>query len=305
MKDKFVPNHIPTYSELNRVCLLEGKAALLRAWYWAKYLDTKKTGWISNDQFFDFIRILGLSKKRAQQLYDTGLDEGWWKISGSGIYLTGISKVLQMLGIDNEGALVLMHQDKFSKLKTFKANCYASWFVRRSWKHFDTSDNGLIAVGEVVISRERLTNLFGITPQTQRQYERISGMIVKETFAFSKISAEDVEKIHLPENTLEGKGGTFLSDVDNDGVQELVRQLPNSYTAQSPWIEKHHKKATSSSGQILKGQQAKADRPSKVFFASSKEVREAEKNGKFHGGYMRTKNIVVRGKSRRGYEMVF
>lgn len=225
-------NHdrVRTYTDLNMVCTRDGHTHLLRVWYWLRYKDIAGCGWISKVDFIAYVNELGLGKARALQIFNDGLGT-WWEISGVGICIVGLDRVANMLETP-AGDTVQIPVSTFDTLLNFRAHIYASWFTKDSWKKVCIDDSGkMVPAGGKTISRQTLRSLFGISERTQIRYEKIADIQVTPQYGYSKVTEDNIEKLPHRENKIElEKCGVWCEDIDGDGVDELVWQIPNRYT---------------------------------------------------------------------------
>jgi hypothetical protein len=284
---------VNTYTEFSRICLRDGHTSLLRIWYWLRHLDRQSSGWISNQTFFECVTELGLTKTRAQQLYQEGLNE-WWQPSGDGIYIVGRGPIGEMLGT-KEGYTVELPESVFENIQTFRAYIYATWFSEPSWKRIRVEGKKMIPMGGRSISRGKLRELFGISESTQRRYEEIAGIMKSYQFARATVDENNFDEVPFREEFLEGeKCGQWIEF--EDGKKILVWQISNRYTVSVTYCRQRSrvKGLTGNGGPKLSGRASHH----KLFFDQKKEAEQAITHGKVQEGGI----FVKSEESERGVE---
>lgn len=277
--------YVPTYVEVNRVALRDGLSPILRAWYWVRLNDVGGCGWLTKNNFVSQVMELGVSKRRAEQIHKRGEGVFWNTNSGDYIRLVALGKIGQNIGMDtNEGRRVYIPIAAMFDLRTFNAFCYATWFARATEKCvYVDPDNRVHADGGKVLSRARLRELFGISKYTQRTYEYITKMQVEEQVAIFKVDECTVDRVPLTESFLDGEsGGVWYFDVDHDGVQELLRQIPNRYGVEMK-SEKHKKRTRVGESPSYRG--ADPINFKRVYFFNAKAAVRAVKKFDTRNGY--------------------
>lgn len=217
-------NHtdVKVYPELNRVILKHGGSVPSRTYYLLRHVDRDRAcGWVDLKEFMDGIgRFHGISKakmrhalshKDAAAFFDIDEEHGR-------VYIRSIAKVCYYY-IDNYGERVQPGKPVyislrcFPNLQRFKANLYASWFTEPK-----------------EISREKLTELFGASSQTQRNWEELSGVDKKFNWIICKEDEFDPSSKLLPRdkrNNKDDRSYTFNRKID--GTDYIAWQTVNTY----------------------------------------------------------------------------
>ncbi len=272
MTDKRPNGMMSTFTELNRVIIREKLTSAYRVWLWLRYHDPQGCGWYSKSRFIQKTMELGITKRRAMQLYVEGLGS-FWILSGDhgGITYLGIRQVCEKLDTA-PGYDVPIPIDAVSGVQLFKATLFKTWFAPESWK---TVNQWLRPTGGKAISMAKLEELFGVSRQTLRIWARLSGLKIISQFTYSKFDEYSLEHIRFPENVLEGrKGGYWLEDVDGDGEKELVMQTVNHYSVSDLEPIRNMNKSVRRHGGSVNMGGAKPKRR-RIFFDDRKKAREA------------------------------
>ena len=132
-KEKFTDG-FKSYTGLNRISLKIKQAHILRVWYELNIQDNEGCGWYPRIDFITIVKSLGLGQRRAEQIYDEGMDT-FWKQSGDdrSIRLVSKYKLARILGV-YLGDVVKLPREILRNLTKTKAHFYASFFAKDSRK---------------------------------------------------------------------------------------------------------------------------------------------------------------------------
>jgi len=214
---------IPTHPELNRIALKQHIDAEYLLWCVLRFTAVKSNSsshFIKSDAY-DAALVNGLSWSRSQ--FNRILQAGnylFWTVGESRLYLRSFDKVYNLLA-DKEAAAIA--SSRFVLIKPHKsaaarrAELYWSWFISR---------------GESTIARATIADLFGLSADQQRAYEKLLGKRIKINTNYAHIDA-DLYKNDL--KNIPQHAHNFIQEKFNDNRVEYVNviayQLPNTYNA--------------------------------------------------------------------------
>lgn len=216
-------NTIPTHPELNRIALKQQIDAEYLLWAVLRHAVAERglSGHFIKSDAYDVALVSGLSWSRSQ--FNRILQAGnylFWTVGESRLYLRSFENVYQKLA-DKEAAAIA--SAKFVLIKPHKsalnrrAELYWSWFISR---------------GEQTIARATISELFGLSQDQQRSYEKLLGKRLKINTNYAHIDA-DLYKNDL--KNIPGHAYNFIQEKFNDNRVEYVNviayQLPNTYNA--------------------------------------------------------------------------
>lgn len=213
---------IKLYPDIARAMLRQELANSGRLWLALRYLDQKQQGWLRIDVARErltkktaVLRLFGW--RQLRNLLQTGKGI-FWERDRDRIWLYGVEKVAQKLEISRLRGfpIKLPLQHLTQGIGVFRAHLYASIHSGRRQAN--------------PISRERLKQLSGITPRTQRQYDRIARVKRVQNIAIGGRATN----VSWETMAWERGGGVFeLKDKDGrlgpQNATYLAWQLPNRY----------------------------------------------------------------------------
>ncbi len=270
-------NGVATYTEFNRVCLRNGIAPTLRAYYMLRHTSENGRGWHPYEAAVAvLVDRLGITEKRATQLLAKGSGL-FWTLSGEFVYLFSVAKVGDLLEVNKEGYTVYLPEEVFEELRTFKAYLYASWFAqftRKMVKYITVNGERVsVAAGYKSISRAALRELFGVTRQTQAEYEHITNMDVQPQVK----RYEPGTDIPLPEHILDGGRGGVYGFQDPNSLW-IYKQTSNRFAINLP--AKRGKRRVKPKGGLSSKHEAEADRFYRYYFVHRKSAETAVSKGR-------------------------
>lgn len=267
---------VATFTEVNRVCLKNGSTPALRAFYMLRHTAENGRGWHTVSGAIEvLVERLGITLKRANQLLNKG-DGQFWTLSPEFVYLFGVKKLGEVLDLEKEGWTVYIPEEAFLGLQSFNAYAYASWFApytKRFFKYIKVGgETQLVFVGYKSISRAAVRELFGITRQTQTEYEHLTGMSVQGQVKREKPGTD----FSIPEASFDGKiRGVY-------GYQEgglwIYRQTSNRYAISLPC--KRGRRRVFPKGGLSTKHEAEAARKTRYYFSDRKAAVTAVEKGR-------------------------
>ena len=216
-------NLVSTHPELNRIALKQQIDAEYLLWCVLRHTVAARglSSHFSREQVYCIALAHGLSWTRRH--FNRVITQGdgiFWKAGKSLIFLTSFKRVYDALA-DKEAAAVA--SPRFVLIKPHKsalerrAEFYWSWFISR---------------GESTIARESLRDLFGLSDDQQRSYEKLLGKRIKINTNYCHVDA-DLYKNDL--KNIPGHAYNFIQEKFTDNRVEYVNviayQLPNTFTA--------------------------------------------------------------------------
>lgn len=216
---------IKTHPELNRLALKEKLDTPYIVWVVLRHEISQQN--LSGHYTKKDVRKLSASHglnfttRHWKRIIKAG-ENVFWGNSYGHLHIRSLKRVFTRLADDNarlepQFDYVRIEIHKQSAMR--RATLYHSWFMNR---------------GEVTISRATLQDLFGLTPDTQRSYERLLGknMLVKSNYCHIDADLFKKSPRNLPQHAY-----TFEHEVfENNKVYtrtEIAYQMPNTFIARS------------------------------------------------------------------------
>lgn len=220
------------YGLLGQVAIREGKSVHLWVYTLAKTLDAQVQGrgWVDTE---DLAQLYPRSRRNLLRIIQQGEGTFWRLDSGTGrLYLSSLQNVGIALGT-TLGDPVYVPTTKIQTLQKFKAANYAAFYAQGK-----------------IISRGKLSKLYGVTKQTLIRWEKLAG-IIKVTNLGKKTIKNKKDAEHLP-------------GIDRDGVwhwgDALYWQIPNTYYLDDPDLAPRHVVTNRRIRHALKAEKAPARR---------------------------------------------
>ena len=195
----------------------------LRAWIIANNYD----GSFLKSQAKNHLRSLGLNytDRHFNRILDSGMGL-FWQSNSTRFWMRGFWYVHQELGkyakpcdVSPEAENLSIKIQLSKSLQALEAEIYWAWFL---------------AVGERIVSRDTLQDLFGFSHDTQRALESLLAGRLKVSHNYAHIAAENYAENpkYLPEHNFSIKFEREIRfDEDIETVTYIQFQLPNSYLA--------------------------------------------------------------------------
>lgn len=212
---------IATHPELNRIAIKQGIDA--ECLLWAVLRDAVANKGLSSkftrEEAYSLCLEVGLSWTRRH--FNRILDQGnylFWTIGTTKIYMRSFKKVYNRLADQSAAAIassqwVMIKPQKSALLR--RAEFYWSWFAVR---------------GEQTIARDTLRDLFGLSHDQQRAYERELGkrLVVKSNYCHIDFDLYGNDIKNIPTYAFNFIQERFQDD-KVETVNVLAYQLPNTY----------------------------------------------------------------------------
>ena len=285
--------YVDTFSEFNRLSIRKKFSTLLRAWYLLRHHHIKingGSGWLSCEDTYSVLLDI-YKKNRLREILKIG-ENNWWKAKGDGYIIFGTKRIGKKLK-HKPGRRVEMPLDAFDSLQKFKAFAYATFFAYESSLYKNEQGKN--------ISRETLSSLFDISTPTQLNYERIASIKVEEQFAYDNIPRFDGEtEKYIPESEAiekykENSDKLFiLDDINLDGYQEAVYQIPNNYFVDTVFYKSNENKRIKNVGGSDQRDGASRNSKLPLYFGHEKQLRKKLKNKSRNHGYVVDKESSMR-----------
>jgi hypothetical protein len=213
------PAILRTYPELNRWAIAEGVTALYRLWLLVRALDTDGRGVVSRHALVAAMEAHGLSRRHLHRIQQHPQLSVFLTIHPDKIEYRSLKAVCLALQV-KPGRSVYVPASCVGSLETFRAHLYAAWIAAHDC---------------LLISRERLSGLFQVSPETLRRWERTTGVVV--TYNVVEVGPTDAAAAtaHLPQDarldgdrldrvyTWEYQGHTYYQTVNRYAAPQLQR----------------------------------------------------------------------------------
>lgn len=216
---------VPTHPELNRIAIKQRIDAEYLLWAVLRHYVAQRNGssHFTREQAYYIALQHGLnwSRRNFNRVIAAGLDL-FWGTDTERIFIRSFKRVYNALADKQASSVpssqfVLIQPQK--SLAARRAELYWSWFAVR---------------GEQSIARDTLTDLFGLSHDQQRAYEKLLGPRMKINSNYCHIDADLYKKDvkNIPEYAY-----SFIQEKFNDNRIEYVNviayQLPNTYIARN------------------------------------------------------------------------
>ena len=218
-------NTVAVYPSLLLAMLKQDQAAAGRVYLLLRHLDTAGRGWLPVEEIREQLTRKGsplkmMGWRRLRQIFHQGEGVFWERDTKGRIWLRSALKIALELDCHRlRGKRVeLPVKTLLGGIGTVRAHFYASFHSGRSKNN--------------PISRDTLESITGLSPRTQREYDRIAKVERQQNIAvgpkYTKITAEE---------QYWQRGRAVFTFVDSQGKQGpknqqyLAWRLPNSYKA--------------------------------------------------------------------------
>ena len=191
---------IRTYPELSRAVIAGGLSTVYRVWLILRSVDVGGSGIVGRDDARAALVAAGLTPRHLITARRVDGSEGFFTVYGNRIEYRSLECV-SLAMMTAPGRSVMIPHDALGSLENFNAHLYAAFFVKAD------------GAGRM-ISRDRLSELFGVSAETQRRWERLAGVDV--TANMGSCAAEDLDRA--------------AAIIPKDGRLDHLDRLGNSYT---------------------------------------------------------------------------
>lgn len=212
--------HLRTYIELNAHVIAQGLDGVYRLWLLARSLDQEGRGVVSLEALLATIQRFGLNRLHLRRAKLHPKVTSFFSFHQCKIEYRSLEAVCLSLGVA-PGRSVYIPAKATANLEEFRATLYAAWIAGHDDLH---------------ISREKLSNRFNISPDTQRRWEKLLGVEITANVVEVAPQDEQTAEPHIPRDhrlapfdredrcyTWKYKGKTYYRTVNRYQVQFLER----------------------------------------------------------------------------------
>ena len=175
---------LKSYTELNRFCIVERLTSLYRIWLLCRFLDPAGRGTVSLSILLAALEAHGLNRHHLRRVRKMTKCQIFFTFHQTHIEYRSLVALCLNLGV-TPGQAVSIPIGSISSTEQFHAALYTAWIARHD---------------ELYISRDRLSTLFKVSHDTQRRWERITG--VEVTYNVIEVAKGDQEaaEAHIPKD---------------------------------------------------------------------------------------------------------
>ncbi|MCA9986384.1 MAG: hypothetical protein KDE59_18875, partial [Anaerolineales bacterium] len=267
--------HIPVIPDLAFGMLKQGLASQGRLWLLMRHLDESGRGWhlqgaLRHQMTKTSYRFCG--RRQLANLLKEG--EGiFWRFGSGRIWLLSTGKVAANLGLDNATYRpVAMPVKAFlGKVGQVRAHFYATYHSAR-------------AVGDrpgMPVARETIAAITGVDPHSQRSYEKLLNLDVRQNIAIGEEIIEGEAGQALAQERAWRHGNALFTLTDYKGKQGAkgrryhAWQLPNSYGAIHAAESRGGRRRLNRQLIDLQKKGAGNDRVGRRYFANGKQLERS------------------------------
>lgn len=216
--------NLTLYPDLAMALLQQNRTAESRVWLLLRHLDEAGQGWLTMQVIRQLLaeasspwKVCGWRQLRILLAQGDGL---FWQRQGERLWLRSMVKVAAALGLTHlSGHPVTLPARLLTRpIGEVKAHFYASFHSGRNHEHQP-------------IARATLAQLSGLSPQTQRHYEKRAGVRPQSNYALGEIVTPEYQE---DRSWQQGNGTFIFNDVNGlqgaAGTRYLAWQLPNEYS---------------------------------------------------------------------------
>jgi hypothetical protein len=214
---------IATHPELNRIALLKGIDAPYLIWCVLRdeQKNNRSSGHYTKYHVKSICKDYGLNytPRHFKRIFKAG-DGLLWGLGDGTLHMRSFKRVYSRLADDtakNVPSAQFIKIDVHKSSQDRRTELYYSWFVSR---------------GEVTIARETLTEIFGLSADQQRAYEKNLGskLLKKSNYAHIGLKQWQNKPFKLPDYYYTYKRERFENNTILHEL-EIVYQLPNTFIA--------------------------------------------------------------------------
>ena len=181
---EFASGELKSYAELNRHVLQTGQTAPYRLWLLLRSCDPAGSGLVGKRQLLAAMAECGLGGRILRRVVQDPNSSIFFSVDKHRVFYRSLESVCLALGVE-PGRPVLLPLECVSGMEAFRAHLYASWFAA-------------LPRGCAMISRERLSQLFGVSEDTQRRWEACSGLVVDFNVVEVQSDDENAAESRIP-----------------------------------------------------------------------------------------------------------
>ena len=215
-------SEIKIHPGLGRVVLLHDLGLVYRVWLVLRSADVNGSGVVGRETARQALQAHGLTARHLITARRQSGSEKWFTVFPNRIEYRSLESVCVDFGVE-PGRPVVVDAGVVGNLQEFRAVVYAAWFVK-------------VDGDERTISRDTLTELFGVSHETQRRWERLAGIDVTANLGSCAVDELGKAQAIIPvDNRLDGLdrlGRSYIFErVTDDGQVVLYWRTVNSYRA--------------------------------------------------------------------------
>src|SRR5215213_9682574 len=174
--------HLRTYIELNAHVIAQGLDGVYRLWLLARSLDQEGRGVVSTQALLSAMQRFDLNRLHLRRAKLHPKSTSFFSFHQSKIEYRSLEAVCLSLGVV-PGRSVYIPTEAITSVEEFRATLYAAWIAGHD---------------ELYISREKLSNRFHISPDTQRRWERLLGVEITANVVEVAPPDEQTAEPYLP-----------------------------------------------------------------------------------------------------------
>lgn len=178
------PDTLKTYTELNRSILAQNMSAAYRVWLLCRALDPDGRGIISLTPLLRLLETHGLNRHMLRRLRRQSHCRLFLTFHATHVEYRSLEAVCRSLGVI-PGRAVSIPTESISSTESFRAALYTAWIAGHD---------------ELYMSRERLSHLFNVSPDTLRRWERLTGVEVTQNVIEVAKSDQEAAEAHIPKD---------------------------------------------------------------------------------------------------------
>ena len=176
--------NLKSYIELNRFVIAAGLTGPYRLWLLCRALDPEGRGTVDLDVLLVALAEQGLNRQLLRRTARQAGCSTFLTIHPTYVEYRSLTAVCRSLAV-TPGRAVFIPRDAIQSTEHFRAALYTAWIAGHD---------------SLYISREKLTALFDVSADTQRRWERLTG--VEVTYNVIEVAASDqaAAEAHIPQD---------------------------------------------------------------------------------------------------------
>lgn len=216
---------IATHPELNRLAVKNGIDAPYLIWCVLRHEMKQEnlSGHFTKNQAKNICRSVGLNytPRHFKRIFKSG-ESLLWGLGDGTLHIRSFKRVYEQLADDtakNLSSVTYVKIEIHKSSQARRAEFYWAWFLSRK---------------EITIARETITELFNLSADQQRAYEKKSGecLLVKTNYAHIDLDDWQKNPCTLPAHHYTYQREKFENNTVST-VTEIVYQLPNTFIARN------------------------------------------------------------------------
>ena len=213
--------YVKVHPEIGRVSVLRGLSLPFRIWTILRTLDGDGRGVVGHDAAMRALWFYGMDRwhvRRAIKAQDAAGVE-FFSVAPRKFTYTSITNVSMQLGVTRAVAPVLMPTGNLRKLSAFNAGVYAAWV------------GGTGGADGLMMSRAKLGELWGVSDQQLRKWEKTAGVRVTHNVVDLGLSEQAAQNAIPRDDRLDERLDQryIFTKVDQAGNERRFYQTVNRY----------------------------------------------------------------------------